>query len=222
MKRNIVLSIVLVGMGMSLSGQYLAPPVRQNAQPRPAAPQYVDVPSYKRDMAHVLADMRVIQEDFKLLVARIEALEAERSRTETLIRELQETIAMYERRLQAMEQRHVKEEARLRQEFAQTIDKLQQENQQATQQALDSLRQIMVAEISRVEKIAVKAANASHQPPKAVLSGSYKEVKVEPGDTLSSIANSAGISVQTLRQVNGLKNDIIRAGQILKVPVPQQ
>ncbi len=224
-RKNIVKAITagMMVIATTMQGQYLAPPARPNPQPRPAAPSYVDVPSYKRDMAHVLQDMRVLQEDIRALLTRIESLEAERTRKDTLIRELQDTVAMYEQRIQALEQKQVNAENRLRAEFVKAMERMQAANQQATQQALDSLKTQMVAEIARVEQIAVKAANAPrHVPRQPVLTGSYKEVRVESGDTLSSIAASAGISVQTLRQVNGLRNDIIRVGQMLKIPVPQQ
>jgi len=222
-----ILKTIATGMVLclSLKGQYLAPPERASAQahPRAAVQSYVDVPSYKRDMAHLLQDMRVLQEDMRALLTRIEALEAEKARKDALIRELQETVALYERRMQQLEQKQVASENRLRAEVARTLERVQAEIHQAMQKALDSLKGFFVAELARVEQIAVKAANAPrHAPrPAPVLTGSYKEVRVEQGDTLSSIAASAGVSVQTLRQVNGLKNDVIRIGQLLKIPVPQ-
>ncbi|NLZ62202.1 MAG: LysM peptidoglycan-binding domain-containing protein, partial [Lentisphaerae bacterium] len=51
-------------------------------------------------------------------------------------------------------------------------------------------------------------------------SGQYKEIVIMRGDTLSSIASSAGVSVRALMQFNGLKSDHIREGQTLKIPVP--
>ena len=218
--KTIAFSMVLC---LSLTAQYLAPPARTNPQPnpKPVAPSYVDVPSYKRDMAHVLQDMRVLQEDIRTLLTRIEALEAEKARKDTLIRELQETVAMYERRIQQLEQKQVASENRLRAEVAKAMERMQAASQQSTQQALDNLKALVVAEISRVEQIAVKAANAPRPAPRPAPAGQLVNVRVEPGDTLSSIAASAGISVQTLRQINGLKNDIIRVGQMIKIPVAQ-
>jgi LysM repeat protein len=46
---------------------------------------------------------------------------------------------------------------------------------------------------------------------------------VVPGDTLGAIARKFGITVQQLRQANGiLEGDFIRVGQQLKIPAPQQ
>jgi N-acetylmuramoyl-L-alanine amidase len=41
---------------------------------------------------------------------------------------------------------------------------------------------------------------------------------VQRGDTLSMIATRYEISLANLRQANGLRNDQIRVGQVLKVP----
>ena len=218
------LTVLAVCAGILAEAQYLMPATRQNQPAHSAAqPQFVDTATFKREAANLRADMRVLQEDFRLLVTRIEALEAERNNKDTLIRELQETVAMYERRLQAMEQKQVQAENRLRQEVAQALEQIQRASQTAAQQAVDGLRKSMVNDLARVEQIAVKAANTASRPaPRAVLTGAYKEVRVEQGDTLSAIAASAGVSVQTLRQVNNLQGNTIRIGQMLKIPVPQQ
>jgi N-acetylmuramoyl-L-alanine amidase len=42
--------------------------------------------------------------------------------------------------------------------------------------------------------------------------------KVSRGDTLSVIAARNGVSLSALRAVNGLSNDKIRIGQVLKIP----
>lgn len=42
--------------------------------------------------------------------------------------------------------------------------------------------------------------------------------KVKGGDTLSKIAKKYGTTIKALRQLNGLKNNNLRAGQTLKVP----
>ena len=41
---------------------------------------------------------------------------------------------------------------------------------------------------------------------------------VESGDTLASIANQFGVTVDALKQANGLTSDLIRIGQELTVP----
>lgn len=45
-----------------------------------------------------------------------------------------------------------------------------------------------------------------------------KEYVIAPGDTLSVIAQRHSTSMATLKELNGLKNSIIRVGQVIKVP----
>jgi len=45
-----------------------------------------------------------------------------------------------------------------------------------------------------------------------------RSYRVARGDTLSVIASRRGISIERLREVNGLKNDLIRVGQLLQIP----
>jgi len=49
-------------------------------------------------------------------------------------------------------------------------------------------------------------------------SRALREYIIAPGDTLSLIAQKHGIAMADLRELNGLKNDSIRVGQILKIP----
>ena len=62
------------------------------------------------------------------------------------------------------------------------------------------------------QKAAATAASA------AAASQSGYEHKVQPGQTLSAIAQAYGVSVEKIKKANGLKNDVIRVGQTLFVP----
>lgn len=44
------------------------------------------------------------------------------------------------------------------------------------------------------------------------------EYRIQPGDTLSGIASQHGVSLGQLRQVNELSGDVIRVGQVLRIP----
>ncbi|QOR69032.1 LysM peptidoglycan-binding domain-containing protein [Cytobacillus suaedae] len=50
---------------------------------------------------------------------------------------------------------------------------------------------------------------------------SYINYTVKSGDSLSVIALQNGTTVAKIKEVNGLTNDIIKIGQILKIPNPQ-
>lgn len=48
--------------------------------------------------------------------------------------------------------------------------------------------------------------------------GTAKSHKVKSGDTLGSIASRYGVSVSRLKSANGLNSNLIRVGQVLKIP----
>ena len=52
----------------------------------------------------------------------------------------------------------------------------------------------------------------------APYSGATKEYVVKSGDTLGAIAYSNGINIRQLKEMNGLKKDVLRVGQKLKIP----
>ncbi len=56
-------------------------------------------------------------------------------------------------------------------------------------------------------------APASQEP-----SASGKNYTVQTGDTLWKISSKNGVSVQALKQANGLTNDTIKPGQVLQIP----
>lgn len=64
-----------------------------------------------------------------------------------------------------------------------------------------------------------RLANKLQAKPKPIIKGS--EYTVKTGDTLWDIANANGMSVQELKTLNALKNDIIHAGDKLKLVANQ-
>ncbi|SFC34868.1 N-acetylmuramoyl-L-alanine amidase [Kushneria avicenniae] len=48
--------------------------------------------------------------------------------------------------------------------------------------------------------------------------GASNEYRVQPGDTLSGIAASKNVSLAALRRANNLDTDVLRLGQVLKIP----
>jgi GH24 family phage-related lysozyme (muramidase)/murein DD-endopeptidase MepM/ murein hydrolase activator NlpD len=70
-------------------------------------------------------------------------------------------------------------------------------------------------------KVKVTSKGAAHGAPGAYQRGTYT---VKAGDTLSSIARTAGVSANYLAQINGIRDaNRIAVGQVLKMPpVPQR
>ena len=63
---------------------------------------------------------------------------------------------------------------------------------------------------------AAKKAPRAYKP----YTGATREYVVKSGDTLGGIAHAHGLRIRQLKELNGLKKDLIRIGQKLKVPAP--
>jgi murein DD-endopeptidase MepM/ murein hydrolase activator NlpD len=82
---------------------------------------------------------------------------------------------------------------------------------------------IRAGQTLRISGSSAKTTGSESQTRKTTTSsysgGSYT---VQNGDTLSEIANKLGVKIEALRSANGLSNDNIRIGQVLKIPGSQQ
>ncbi|NLC20674.1 MAG: LysM peptidoglycan-binding domain-containing protein, partial [Halomonadaceae bacterium] len=66
----------------------------------------------------------------------------------------------------------------------------------------------------------------THPPPASLLAWqrdnqrttTSNEYRIQPGDTLSQIAARHGLPVTQLKQANELNGDVIRVGQVLRIP----
>ena len=208
MKINVIraglLALVMMGATWSANGQ--------------------DMRSLVREFAQLRADMRILQEDQKVLLDRITVLSQENVAKDAQIAELQKMLTMQETRIQGIEKDLVMRMEQLR--------KALESEQVSRRKDLETAVGSMAAEISKLDKVATNAsavANAAsaaaarrQQPPPPAYSGSYKEIDVKRGDTLSVIAQAVGVPISTLRQINNLKSDTIFVGQKLKIPVVQK
>lgn len=70
--------------------------------------------------------------------------------------------------------------------------------------------------ISKMQAAAAPAPAAPRQP--TVVTGPHIEYVVESGDTLSLIAAAFKTSVRKIKEMNGLKGDMLRVGQKLYLP----
>ena len=86
---------------------------------------------------------------------------------------------------------------------------------------LQSQREEIVRDLTgRIKSIQV--AQPPPPPPpatkKKVVVGPHREYEVKPGDTLSLIAEAFGTTVPKIKEMNGLKSDMLRVGQKIMVP----
>lgn len=83
----------------------------------------------------------------------------------------------------------------------------------------EKMKKEIVDEISaNVAKMLAAKQAAAPRPAAPVASQTGYEHKVQSGQTLSAIAQAYGVSVEKIKQANGLKNDTIKVGQTLFIP----
>lgn len=98
-------------------------------------------------------------------------------------------------------ERHLKSESKLDAIFQEQQDEI------STEQDSTAIAEIPEPEISHKKPQNEKKLKVTH-----------KKYKVKSGDTLSEIAEKFHTSVQKIKSLNGLKNDNLRIGQLLKIP----
>ncbi len=70
----------------------------------------------------------------------------------------------------------------------------------------------------RIKTIQAAQAPAPRFQERKIVVGPHREYEVKSGDTLSLIAEAFGTSVPKLKEMNGLKSDMLRIGQTIMVP----
>lgn len=153
-------------------------------------------------LAGMRSDISLMLDRQKQLSLRIEGLEEEQNRKNEQIRQL-------EALCNALAQQNQSLETRLAE-----LQKAFEADQRARK---DELRNLSKDLTNVIKSSTTPPAPAATIPANM----SIKELKVESGDTLSSIAKAAGCTVAQIMAANpGLKSaDDIRVGQVLKIPV---
>lgn len=153
-------------------------------------------------LAGMRSDVTLMLDRQKQLSLRIEGLEEEQNRKNEQIRQL-------EALCNALAQQNQSLETRLAE-----LQKAFEADQRARK---DELRNLSKDLTNVIKSSTTPPAPAATIPANM----SIKELKVESGDTLSSIAKAAGCTVAQIMAANpNLKSaDDIRVGQVLKIPV---
>ena len=160
--------------------------------------------AYYEEMAGNLSNqVRLLQDENAKLAGNIHVLLQEIRQMKQQIRGLQEETAQLRRMIS-------EESASRQKQLGRIGDKIQQAAD-AQSRAEAEARARAEAEARRAE--AERNKNAAEQSQEE-----YDYYVVESGATLSAISRATGVSVSRLKQVNGLKNNVIRVGQKLKIP----
>ncbi len=103
----------------------------------------------------------------------------------------------------------------LRQQFSSQTKQIQKN--------MDKMVNQVATETSKAISSAIKnnsnykrKSKTTHEGP--IGTGEFLKYKVQAGATLSAIAKAYGVSVNSIRKANGLKNDFIKIDQILYIP----
>jgi LysM repeat protein len=83
---------------------------------------------------------------------------------------------------------------------------------------LISLEDYTKSEKEAANTTLIASTTAAPAKKAAPVTSNYKKYKVKSGDTLSQIAEKQHSSVSKIKKANGLRSDMIREGQILKIP----
>lgn len=153
-------------------------------------------------LAGMRSDITLMLDRQKQLSLRIEGLEEEQNRKNEQIRQLEALCNTLAQQNQSLETRLAE------------LQKAFEADQRARK---DELRNLSKDLTNVIKSSTTPPAPAATIPANM----SIKELKVESGDTLSSIAKAAGCTVAQIMAANpGLKSaDDIRVGQVLKIPV---
>lgn len=138
------------------------------------------------------------------------------------LKQVQDENAALENRLNRMEQNAnalEKENSNLKQEIANLKKQVSaltvsNESYEKTLKKISSNLDTLSSIESSGNKSTFQKNNSSSN-----VSTSYAEYEVQKGATLSAIAAAYGVTVNEIKKANNLKNDNLRIGQILKIPV---
>jgi LysM repeat protein len=186
-----------------LSGESRFSSAQEMPSKAPVMAHYDDS-SLLRELAALRADFRVLQEENQKLAFRMENLERENLAKDAQLKELQSLLSALDGQVASADKQWSERMENLRRN-------MDAEREQRRLQ-LESLSSNVAQELSKVQS----------KPPTvipAVSGGKFKEIVIQKGDTLSTIAVATGTTVLQLKQFNGLQSDNIRIGQVLKIPV---
>ena len=187
-----------------LSGESRFSSARETSAKPVTVAQYDDS-SLVRELAALRADFRVLQEYNQKLAFRMENLERENLAKDAQLKELQSLLSVLDGQVASADKQWSERMENLKRN-------MDAEREQRRKQ-LESLSSNVAQELSRVQ------SRPQPQTPPPTPAGNFKEIVIQKGDTLSTIATATGTTVLQLKQFNGLQSDNIRIGQVLKIPV---
>lgn len=153
-----------------------------------------------REVATLRSDLHAFQESQKQLYAVIDELRQENSARAQEIEKLRGLVASLETRVSTTDNAW-------RNDMTQFRDKLGQDQQRAMNKLTSNLADEMARNLNQIRQ--------STESTRAAAAQTYT---VQAGDTISAIAAAFRTTPEAIRTANGMKGDIIRIGQKLRIP----
>jgi LysM repeat protein len=134
-----------------------------------------------------------------------------------VVRNVQDENARLEMKVSEM-QRQIKELAAKNKELEQEMQRLKRQNAAEAEAREAQLREIS-KQIKRLASLPPPAPIVPDKKSDASSHQNYEIFEVPKGATLSAIAKAYNVSVQSIKRANNMKDNNLRVGQKLKIPV---
>ena len=154
---------------------------------------------YEEMVGNLTNRMRLLQDENAALSGNVHALQQE-------IRQMKQQMQAYRAELEQLRRMLSEESAARQKQVGGIADRIQR--------AADAQAK------AEADARARAAADAAKADPRIqdTESEEYDYYVVEAGATLSAISRATGVSISRLKKANGMKNDVLRVGQKLKIP----
>jgi len=158
----------------------------------------------RAEFAALKGDLRILQEDLRNMILRVETLEKENAAKDKQLEELRSMVAALDTQLASVDRKG--------QERVDSLKKTVEAERTSRQKEMEHLSSAVATEIAGVKNAEARKAVATDN-------SKIGEIEVQSGDNLSTIARQTKTTVKYLMELNGLKTTDIRVGQKLKVPL---
>lgn len=162
-----------------------------------------DAERANRDVAALRADLHAFQESQKKLYTTIDDLSRENTARAQEIEKLRSLVAALDARMNTAD-------GAWRSDMSSFKEKLAQDQQKAMKTITVNLADEMARNLNQVKQ--------SAESSRAAQAASVQEFTVQAGDTVGAIAKAFGVTPAALCSANGIKGNVIRVGQKLKIP----
>ena len=160
-----------------------------------------------QQMASMNADFRALMEERQKLINMLEANRMETAQLTYQVKDLSQRLDLVEGRFGTVDAN-----------YKQALDKLNAAIRNESQRRQDAIKDVVTSVSSEIAKTANQLQAQQQQLLKSMEPSAQGDYVVCRGDTLSAIAKAFGITVESLKKANGMKDANLHVGQKLVIP----